>query len=153
MYTLWWRGSAIEVEPAAQSGHSSSYVSIPGPSDPKARGGRDAALRTCHFGSMPACLMMRPHLSTSLLRRASSTAGVARSCSTGAMLSSAKRLTKGGSLRALCRASTSASTIGLGVLRGAYIPYQVVTSNFGTPASAEVGTFGKVDTRFLPVMA
>src|SRR5882757_2144433 len=37
----------------------------------------------------------------------------------------------------LCRAS-----IGIGVLRGAFSPYQFVTSSFGTPASAEVGTFG-----------
>src|SRR3954469_2077267 len=102
---------------------------------------------------MPACLMIRFHLSISLLRRASSAAGVARSCSTGAILSSAKRLTKGGSVSAFCSALTSASTIGVGVLRGAYIPYQVVTSNFGTPASTDVGTFGKVGTRFLLVMA
>src|SRR3982074_1680242 len=102
---------------------------------------------------MPAFLMMRDHLSVSDLKNASSAAGVARSCSTGLMLSSAKRLTRAGSFSAFCRASTSASTIGFGVLRGAYSPYQVVTSNAGTPASADVGRFGKVDTRFLLVIA
>src|SRR5882672_2393482 len=111
--------------------------------------------RTCqpYCGVMPAFLIIRSHLSTSVLSRRSSAAGVARSSSTGVMLSSAKRLIKAGSLSAFCRAPTSASTIGFGVLRGAYIPYQVVTSNPGTPASAEVGTFGKVGTRFLLVIA
>src|SRR4051812_34402072 len=109
--------------------------------------------RPLYCGVMPASLMIRSHFTISALRRLSSAAGVARSSSTGAMLSSAKRLTKAGSFNAFCRASTSASTIGFGVFFGAYIPYQVVTSNFGTPASAEVGTFGKVGTRVLLVMA
>ena len=102
---------------------------------------------------MPASLMMRPHLSISSLRNFSSAAGVACSGSTGAMLSWAKRSTSAGSFSPFCRASTSLSTIGFGVSRGAYSPYQVVTSNAGTPASAEVGRFGRVGTRFLLVIA
>src|SRR4051812_16114639 len=114
-------------------------------------------VHTGHFrfycGVMPAFLIMRSHLSISAFNRRSSAAGVARSSSTGDMLSSAKRFASTGSLSAFCRAPTNASTIGVGVLRGVYIPYQVVTSNPGTPASAEVGRFGKVGTRFLLVIA
>jgi hypothetical protein len=82
-----------------------------------------------------------------------SAADVARSSSTGNMLSSAKTIDQGQVLSAFCRAVTSTSTIGFGVLRGLYIPYQVVASNPGTPASGEVGTFGKVGTRLLAVIA
>lgn len=70
-----------------------------------------------YCGIMPASLMIRPHLSISLLRTASSVAGVARSCSTGATLSSAKRLTKGGFLSAFCRALTNGRKVVNGVER------------------------------------
>src|ERR1700730_3927420 len=119
---------------------------------PCKRDGRPSAF-AAYCGLIPAALMIRFHLSISVPSRALSAAGVARSSSTGVMLSSAKRLTGVGALSAFCKASTSASTIGFGVSRGAYRPYQVVTSKAGTPASAEVGRVGKVGTRFLVVIA
>jgi len=44
-----------------------------------------SGIALAYWGSLPASLIILPHLSTSTLRNASSASGVARSCSTGVL--------------------------------------------------------------------
>jgi len=60
---------------------------------------------------------------------------------------------KAGVAISLAISVVSLSMIGFGVFAGANTPNHEVASSFGRPASAEVGTCGRDDTRDLPVTA
>src|SRR5215213_9228434 len=105
------------------------------------------------FVGTPAALITLVQRSISLFTNAASACEPRCGLSGSTLPSSSSRLRVFSSSNALSSASLSLSTIGFGVPLGANRAFQACASNWGSPASLEVGTSGNAGLRAAVPMA